>query len=82
MASTERALAEDRAGLLCRSLSQILGSDHPAVVSTLHDLAVLCDAENRKEEARALWQEARRLVEPSKGVPDAAVNMHREAPIG
>jgi hypothetical protein len=65
LASTERALAEDRAGLLCRSLSQIFGQDHPAVVRTLHDLAVLCDAENRAEDARALWGEARRLVEPS-----------------
>jgi hypothetical protein len=75
--STERALAEDRAGLLSRSLSQLLGPDHPAVVRTMHDLAVLCDAENRTEEARALWQEARRLVEPSEGRPEPAVEGRR-----
>jgi hypothetical protein len=77
VASTERALAEDRAGLLCRSLSRILSPDHPAVVRTLHDLAVLCDAENRAEEARALWREARRLVEPSDSRPEPAVDLRR-----
>lgn len=42
------------------------GSDHPTVVSTLHNLALACDAAGRAEEAQILWDEARAALEATK----------------
>jgi hypothetical protein len=44
---------------------QILGSGHPDVATTLHNLALLHEAEGRVSEARALWAEARAGLEES-----------------
>lgn len=42
------------------------GSDHPTVVSTLHNLALACHAAGRADEAQILWDEARAALETTK----------------
>ena len=43
---------------------KVLGPLHPEVAATLHDLAVLHESMGSAEQARALWAEARGLLEP------------------
>ena len=42
---------------------RVLGASHPTVLTTLHNLAVLCDASGQEAEAEALWAEARAALE-------------------
>jgi tetratricopeptide (TPR) repeat protein len=56
-----RMEVEEAAGLYERSLAirrRVLGPDHPDVVATLHNWAVLCQSAGRTEEATVLWDEA------------------------
>jgi len=56
-----RMEVDEAAGLYERSLAirrRILGPDHPDVVATLHNWAVLCQSAGRTEEATVLWDEA------------------------
>lgn len=55
-----RIETEDLVGDLCRSLRRLLGADDPLVARTLHDLAVLCAADGRRDLSASLWSEARR----------------------
>jgi hypothetical protein len=54
--------AEEAALLYRRALAVLrasLGSSHPDVATTLHDLALACEVVGRTEEAQLLWAEAR-----------------------
>lgn len=53
---------EDLVADLCQSLRRLLGTDDPLVARTLHDLALLCDANGRNEISASLWSEARRSL--------------------
>lgn len=43
---------------------KVLGPRHPEVAATLHDLAVLHESMGSADQARALWAEARGILEP------------------
>ena len=61
----------DEATLVYRRLLEmarrVLGASHPMALTTLHNLAVLCDASGRASEAEALWAEARAAVAAQSG---------------
>ena len=59
---TEAASLYERALALTR---RVLGPSHPEVAATLHNLAILRESMGRSDEARALWAEARTILEPS-----------------
>lgn len=46
---------------------QVLGPEHPEVAITLHNLALLYNAAGRVDDARALWAEARALLDGPPG---------------
>ena len=49
-----------------------LGPGHPDVATTLHNLALLHEAEGRATESAALWAEARALLDSAplmRGIP-------------
>src|SRR5688500_1535275 len=42
---------------------RVRGASHPTALTTLHNLAVLCDSSGQVAEAEALWAEARAALE-------------------
>jgi tetratricopeptide (TPR) repeat protein len=41
---------------------EVLGPTHPALTTTLHNMALACSTAGRADEASSLWAEARALV--------------------
>ena len=63
---------EEAAALYQQTLAlqrEILGPSHPEVAGTLHDLAVVHEAMGSADHARALWAEARSILEPERADP-------------
>jgi hypothetical protein len=58
-----RALYEAALGLA----QERLGASHPATLTALHDLAVLCDATGDAARADRLWAEARAVLVDDSG---------------
>jgi tetratricopeptide (TPR) repeat protein len=65
----ERSLAVRRA---------VLPADHPDVLATLHNWAVLCESAGRSEEAALLWNQANAHLASAHGVPDLDLTEPRE----
>ncbi len=63
---------EEAAALYQQALAlqrESLGPGHPEVAATLHDLAVVHETMGSADHARALWAEARSILEPERGDP-------------
>lgn len=76
---SEAAIAAHRRVLDGRSA--VFGASHPALATTLHDLAVLLDAAGRGEEAVALWDRAAVLL--GDGAPaDDPLDLREIAAVG
>ena len=62
----------DEATVLYRGLldmaRRVLGESHPTALTTLHNLAVLCDSSGQAAEAEALWAEARAALAADRRV--------------
>ena len=48
-----------------------LGEAHPALTTTMHNLAVVCDGNGRADEARELWARAMTLLSRDEGGAEA-----------
>lgn len=73
MGSTDSKMADELARQASYVLQELLGPGHPTVTTMLHDLALACDGKGRKDHARSLWAQARRLLDaPGTDVTDSA----------
>ncbi|MFZ5433724.1 MAG: tetratricopeptide repeat protein, partial [Calditrichota bacterium] len=66
-------LAEKYALAALKIREEMLGSNHPNVVSILKDLIEICTAEGREAEARAYEQRAKSALIVAEKNPSAAV---------
>jgi hypothetical protein len=78
---THQNSAGDLASSLSRLLQAILGPGHPAVATTLHNLALACDAEGQEDHARCLWGEARAVIPSVSDKTDGVVPLPDEQPV-
>ena len=49
----------------------VFGEVHPALTTTMHNLAVVCEGNGRAEEARELWARAMTLLSRDDAVAEA-----------
>lgn len=70
-----RGRVDDAVALYRRAVDikqRVLGEGHPDVATTLHNLALLLEADGRTEEARSLWAQARAVLAPASQTDGAS----------